>query len=95
MFDIKNLIVGLSPNVEKHKTKIKLTSENEYRKTDNEKQTNFWENKYRKPKNKLTSENEYRKTNNEKQTNLWENECRKTKNEKQTNFSLLPQLRKC
>ena len=55
MFDIKNLIVGLSPNVEKRKTKNKLTSENEYRKT----------------KNKLTSENEYRKTNNEKQTNFW------------------------
>ena len=42
MLDIKNLIVGLSPNVEKCKTKNKLTSENEYRKTLNEKQTNFW-----------------------------------------------------
>ena len=56
MFDIKNLIVGLSPNVEKRKTKNKLTSENEYRKTNNEKH--------------LTSENEYRKTDNEKQTNF-------------------------
>ena len=51
MFDIKNLIVDLSPNVKKRKTKNKLTSENEYRKTDNEKQTNFWENEYRKKNN--------------------------------------------
>ena len=29
-------------NVEKQITKNKLTSENEYRKTNNEKQNNFW-----------------------------------------------------
>ena len=45
-------------NIEEWIMKNKLTSENEYRKTNNEKQTNFWE-------------NEYRKTNNEKQTNFW------------------------
>ena len=45
-------------NIEKRITKTKLTSENEYRKTKNEKQTNVWE-------------NEYRKTESEKQTNFF------------------------
>ena len=38
-------------NIEKRITKNKLTSENEYRKTNNEKQTNIRENENRKMKN--------------------------------------------